>query len=109
MYECAGVLFFSYNYSTANIGYSSWICVYNFYPLSVILHLLGFGGILDEAMLNFLNFALPNYQTDIPFLIFLTTNICAILGVRYRFFAVLCAIFGILPIFLSKNTQTFTP
>lgn len=70
-----------------------------FYPLSVILHLLGFGGILDEAMLNFLNFALPNYQTDIPFLIFLTANICAILGVRYRFFAILCVIFGILPIF----------
>lgn len=70
-----------------------------FYPLSVILHLLGFGEILDEAMLNFLNFALPNYQTDIPFLIFLTTNICAILGIHYRFFAVLCAIFGILPIF----------
>lgn len=70
-----------------------------FYPLSVVLHIINLGGILDVPLLNFLNFALPNYQTQIPFWLFLFANFCAVLGVRFKIFAFFAAVLGILPIF----------
>ena len=70
-----------------------------FYPLSVVLHLFGLGGIFDENLLNFLEFSVSSYQTQIPLWLFITANLCAILAIKFKKFALLCPILGFLPIF----------
>ena len=70
-----------------------------FYPLSVILHLFGLGGIFDGYLLNFLEFSLSSYQTQIPLWLFVTANLCALLATKFKKFALLCPILGFLPIF----------
>ena len=70
-----------------------------FYPLSVVLHIFGVGYIFDEYLLNFLEFSLSVYKTQIPFWLFVTANLSAILAIKFKNFALLCALLGFLPIF----------
>ncbi|MBO7369863.1 MAG: ComEC/Rec2 family competence protein [Campylobacter sp.] len=70
-----------------------------FYPLSVILHIFGVGYIFDEYLLNFLEFSLSIYKTQIPLWLFVTANLSAILAIKFKNFALLCALLGVLPIF----------
>ena len=70
-----------------------------FYPLSVVLHIFGVGYIFDEYLLNFLEFSLSVYKTQIPLWLFITANLCAILAIKFKKFALLCPILGLLPIF----------
>lgn len=70
-----------------------------FYPLSVVLHIFGVGYIFDEYLLNFLEFSLSVYKTQIPFWLFVTANLSAILAIKFKKFALLCALLGFLPIF----------
>lgn len=70
-----------------------------FYPLSVVLHIFGVGYIFDEYLLNFLEFSLSVYKTQIPFWLFVTANLSAILAIKFKNFALLCALLGFLPVF----------
>ncbi|MBR2156817.1 MAG: ComEC/Rec2 family competence protein [Campylobacter sp.] len=70
-----------------------------FYPLSVVLHIFGLGYIFDEYLLKFLEFSLSVYKTQIPFWLFVTANLSAILAIKFKNFALLCALLGFLPIF----------
>ncbi|MDA3056369.1 ComEC/Rec2 family competence protein [Campylobacter sp. CN_NA1] len=70
-----------------------------FYPLSVVLHIFGVGYIFDEYLLNFLEFSLSIYKTQIPLWLFVMANLSAILAIKFKNFALLCALLGFLPIF----------
>ncbi|MBQ2430875.1 MAG: ComEC/Rec2 family competence protein, partial [Campylobacter sp.] len=70
-----------------------------FYPLSVVLHIFGLGYIFDEYLLNFLEFSLSVYKTQIPLWLFVTANLSAILAIKFKNFALLCALLGFFPIF----------
>ena len=70
-----------------------------FYPLSVVLHIFGVGYIFDEYLLNFLEFSLSVYKTQIPLWLFVMANLSAILAIKFKKFALLCALLGFLPIF----------
>ncbi|MDA3085885.1 ComEC/Rec2 family competence protein [Campylobacter sp. CS_ED1] len=70
-----------------------------FYPLSVVLHIFGVGYIFDEYLLNFLEFSLLVYKTQIPLWLFVMANLSAILAIKFKNFALFCALLGFLPIF----------
>ncbi|MBP3224390.1 MAG: ComEC/Rec2 family competence protein [Campylobacter sp.] len=70
-----------------------------FYPLSVVLHLCGLGGVFDEALISFLNFTLPSFKAQIPLPLFVLANLCALGAIRSKTCALICPILGILPIF----------
>ena len=70
-----------------------------FYPLSVVLHLIGFGGVFDSALIEFLSYQITSYQAQIPLWLFVVANDCALLAIRFKTAAILCPLIGILPIF----------
>ena len=70
-----------------------------FYPISILLHIFEFGGVFDEILIEFLNFHLSSFKTQIPTYLFVFMNLSAILAVRFKIFAIVCVILGFFPIF----------
>lgn len=70
-----------------------------FYPISILLHIFEIGGIFDEYLLDFLNFHLPYFKTQIPFWLFIFANLSVLLATKFKNFAFISAFLGILPIF----------
>lgn len=67
-----------------------------FYPLSVIFHLFGYGGIGDEYMLKFIEFAPRHGYIEIPFWSFILYNILAILAIWSRWIAIFVGVIGLI-------------
>ncbi|WP_276882380.1 ComEC/Rec2 family competence protein [Campylobacter cuniculorum] len=61
-----------------------------FYPCVLFLHLIGFGGILDEILLIFLNFKLTATEIHLNFWIFLVYILSALLSIRFAILALFC-------------------
>lgn len=55
-----------------------------FYPLSIALHLFGYGGIFDEYLLKFLFFAKAQTSIHLPLWIFVCFNLFLPLTIRYK-------------------------
>lgn len=71
-----------------------------FYPLSIVLHILGFGGIFDRYLSEFFQFSLPVYRTTIPALLFYAVNLISLLAVRFKILTIMLAFLGIMPFLL---------
>ena len=67
-----------------------------FYPLSIFLHLLGFGGVFDEHLLSFLNFASKQGEIFVPLWLFVAFNLSLYFCAKYKKFAIFLAIFSFL-------------
>lgn len=61
-----------------------------FYPCELFLHIIGFGGILDEFLLKFLEFKLYATNLSVNFWIFLTYILLSLLSIRFASLALLC-------------------
>lgn len=70
-----------------------------FYPLSAFLHLIGQGGLMDEMLLNFLNYEVTTYKADIPAVLFYMMNLLLLPAIKFKSIAILLALIGILPLF----------
>ena len=66
-----------------------------FYPLSIALHLFGFGGLLDSYLLDFLAYATKGGDIFIPTWLFVLFNLSLIFTVRYKYCAVFVALSGV--------------
>ncbi len=66
-----------------------------FYPISIVLHLAGFGGVMDGYLLSFLEFAPRQAEIFVPFWGFILFNIAALLAIRFKSVATLLALSGI--------------
>ena len=73
-----------------------------FYPISVILHAFGAGGLLDEYLIAFLDFKLPLYQTHVPFWLFLVSNLLSLGAIWRKEFIFIIAILGFTPLFFIE-------
>ena len=73
-----------------------------FYPISVILHAFGAGGLLDEYLIAFLDFKLPLYQTHVPFWLFLASNLLSLGAIWRKEFIFIIAILGFTPLFFIE-------
>lgn len=73
-----------------------------FYPLSVALHLVGAGDLLDSFLLDFLNFKVQKFVVVIPFYLFIISNLVSILAIRWKFFAITACAIGFTPLFFVK-------
>lgn len=71
-----------------------------FYPFVALLHLVGFGGLLDEILLKFLDFTLPTHTISISFVVFLLYSVFSILAIFDKNSAIIISFFGFLPLFL---------
>lgn len=65
-----------------------------FYPVSVVLHIFGIGGIIDEYLLEFINFSLKVGHIKIDLWQFLLYNLVSILAIKFKNLAILLPIFG---------------
>lgn len=70
-----------------------------FYPLSLFLHIFGAGNLMDELLLNFLNYNIKTYEIFIPPMLFYSLNLLNFVAIKNRLVAILLPIFGIIPIF----------
>lgn len=70
-----------------------------FYPVSAFLHIFGYGGLMDEWLLWFLNYEVKTYQADIASFLFWSMNVLLIPAIKFRSIAILLALSGILPLF----------
>ncbi|MDY4013501.1 MAG: ComEC/Rec2 family competence protein, partial [Campylobacter sp.] len=66
-----------------------------FYPLSIALHLFGFGGLLDSYLLDFLAYATKGGEIFIPTWLFVLFNLSLIFALRYKYCAVFVALSGV--------------
>lgn len=87
-----------YFFSTASIFQLSVIVLSYafvvFYPLSIVLHLLGFGGIMDSYLLDFLSYAPKQAEIFIPTWLFVAFNLSLLFALRYKYCAVFIALSG---------------
>jgi ComEC/Rec2-like protein len=58
-----------------------------FYPLSLVLHLFGLGGIFDEYLLEFLSWRLYGVDLNIPTWLFVIYNILSLISVKSKILA----------------------
>lgn len=65
-----------------------------FYPLSIILHLLGLGGIADSYLLDFLAYAPKQAEIFIPTWLFVAFNLSLLFALRYKYCAIFVALCG---------------
>ncbi|ANE36087.1 competence protein, ComEC family [Campylobacter iguaniorum] len=65
-----------------------------FYPLSVFLHIFGIGGIFDEFMLKFIQYADTSTQISTPFWLFVAFNLALPLAYKFKLVAVLVGLAG---------------
>lgn len=65
-----------------------------FYPLSILLHIIGFGGLLDDYMLKFLDYANEQAKITITFWAFILFNISLPFTIMYKKLAILVAACG---------------
>ena len=65
-----------------------------FYPLSIVLHLFGFGGLMDSYLLDFLAYATKGGEIFIPTWLFVLFNLSLIFAVKYKYCAVFVALSG---------------
>lgn len=68
-----------------------------FYPCVLFLHIIGFGGILDEFLLKFLEFKLYATNVNLSFWIFLVYILLSLLSIRSVVLAFLCVFSNLLP------------
>lgn len=65
-----------------------------FYPLSIVLHIFGFGDVFDEQMLWFLALAKEQTQIVLPLWLFILYNAALPLAMRYKSAALCLSAFG---------------
>ncbi|QKF64925.1 ComEC/Rec2 family competence protein [Campylobacter corcagiensis] len=70
-----------------------------FYPVSILLHIFGVGNLMDGMLLEFLNYEISTFQTQIPAPLFYIMNLLLLPAIRYKFIALFLAFIGILPLF----------
>lgn len=66
-----------------------------FYPLEIVLHLFGFGDLLDEYLLKFMDLASANREIYTPDYLFWGFNLSLIFAIRYKFVALALAFVGL--------------
>lgn len=66
-----------------------------FYPLSIALHIFGFGGIFDSAMLEFIEFANEQARIHIYFWEFALFNALLLPAIKFKSIAIFIAVCGI--------------
>lgn len=65
-----------------------------FYPLSIILHLIGFGDIFDNYLLSFLNYAHEQTKITVNLFYFLMFNVLLFVAIKSKIIAIFLALFG---------------
>ena len=72
-----------------------------FLQVSIMLFGLffGAGNLMDELLLNFLNYNIKTYEIFIPPMLFYSLNLLNFVAIKNRLVAILLPIFGIVPIF----------
>lgn len=66
-----------------------------FYPMSLFLHLFGIGGIFDEMMIKFIEFAPAHGRASVELWMFLIYNALAILAIYKKWIMALLALLGL--------------
>ncbi len=73
-----------------------------FYPLSLFLHLIGFGGIMDGAILRFLSVETHIYNLQFPIWLLALYITASLLAIRYKWLVYACLGFCVLSLFFIK-------
>ena len=71
-----------------------------FYPVALLLHLVGFGSLLDTPLLEFFNFKLYGTDMKIPLWLLLTYTGVALASIFSKRLALLCVILNLVPFIL---------
>ena len=71
-----------------------------FYPVALLLHLVGFGFLLDAPLLEFFNFKLYGTDMKIPLWLLLTYTGVALASIFSKRLALLCVILNLVPFIL---------
>lgn len=66
-----------------------------FYPLGLVLHLLGMGDLLDSGVLWFLHVKAYSYDISVPYWFLIPFGVVSLLGIRYRLFFFLTFVLGL--------------
>jgi competence protein ComEC len=89
----------------------SWLQLYSpllsilfvlFYPLELLLHLIGQGSLLDTLVLQLLHQPAQIYSLTTPFWFLLFYLALSIVAIRFRYAALLLPLFAVLPYLLSS-------
>ena len=68
-----------------------------FYPVMMALHVVGFGGIFDGYLYEFLSFKASEWEYFTPFWLLCTYLILSLVAIRFKVVAVILIFFGIIP------------
>lgn len=73
-----------------------------FYPLTLTLHLIGFGGLLDYPLIEFFNFKIYGTNISIPLWLLLTYIAFSLLGIFSRKLATFLVCLNLIPFIMLK-------
>ncbi|PPB61916.1 hypothetical protein CDQ74_07620 [Campylobacter hyointestinalis subsp. hyointestinalis] len=78
-----------------------------FYPVSIILHIFGYGGLLDEYMLSFLNLAYEQTKIEVPTWLFICFNVSLLFSIKFKKLALLVAFVGMALFMIPLTLASF--
>ncbi|ANE34087.1 competence protein, ComEC family [Campylobacter hyointestinalis subsp. lawsonii CCUG 27631] len=78
-----------------------------FYPMSIILHIFGYGGLLDEYMLSFLNLAYEQTKIEVPTWLFICFNVSLLFSIKFKKLALLVAFVGMALFMIPLTLASF--
>ncbi|MDD3343606.1 MAG: ComEC/Rec2 family competence protein, partial [Sulfurospirillaceae bacterium] len=74
-----------------------------FYPLAILLHVSGFGGILDETLHGMLYMQAPAYRLEIALPFLVSYVLASLVAIRYRWLCWVCFGFVVTALFFISN------